>query len=70
MVFGLIEGSEHPVAVHVQLAPVPADQVIEVPDPRPIPHPNAVRAGGRDTSGFLTTLCDTHLHTLRVRADR
>jgi hypothetical protein len=31
VVFGLVEGPEHPVAVHVQLAPVPADQVIEVP---------------------------------------
>ena len=38
MVFGLIEGPEHPAAVHVQLAPVPADQVVEVPTPgqRPV----------------------------------
>ena len=28
--FGLVEGPEHPVAVHVQLAPVPADQIVEV----------------------------------------
>ena len=29
-VLGLVEGAEHPVAVDVQLAPVPADQVVEV----------------------------------------
>src|SRR5262249_21492237 len=35
MIFGLIKGPEHPVAVHVQLAPVPADQVLEVLHLRP-----------------------------------
>jgi hypothetical protein len=30
MIFGFIEGPENPVAVHVQLAPVLADQVVEV----------------------------------------
>jgi hypothetical protein len=30
MIFGLVKRPEHPVAVHVQLAPVPADQVVEV----------------------------------------
>ena len=34
VVFGLVKGPEHPVAVHVQLAPVPADQVVEVLHPR------------------------------------
>src|SRR5262249_1434732 len=30
MVFGLVERSKHPVAVQVQLAPVPANDVVEV----------------------------------------
>jgi dihydrofolate reductase len=30
VIFGLVEGAEHPVAVHVKLTPVPADQVVEI----------------------------------------
>jgi hypothetical protein len=30
VIFGLAKGPVHPVAVHVQLAPVPADQVVEI----------------------------------------
>jgi hypothetical protein len=64
MIFGLVKGPEHPVAVHVQLAPVPADQVIEVPDPGPMPRAGALRAGGRDAPGFLAASRNAHLCTL------
>ncbi len=60
MIFGLIKGPEHPVAVHVQPAPVPADQVVEVPYPGPTLRASAIRAGGRGASGFLATSCDAH----------
>src|SRR5262249_9174481 len=60
VIFGLLEGPEHPVAVHVQLTPVLADQVVEVPGPGPVSRGGAVRAGGRDASGFLATSSGTH----------
>jgi hypothetical protein len=59
MIFGLIEGAEQPVAVHVQLAPVPADQVIEVPHPGPTLR-GAIRVGRRGAPGFLATSCRAH----------
>jgi hypothetical protein len=70
VIFGLIKGPEHPVAVHVQLAPVPADQVIEVPHPGPVPRVNAIAVAGHGGSGFLAASCHAHPCTLRVRADR
>jgi hypothetical protein len=33
MIFGLVKGPEHPIAEHVQLASVAADQVVEVLHP-------------------------------------
>jgi hypothetical protein len=63
MIFGLIKGPEHPVAVHMQLAPVPADQVVEVPHPGPAPRASVGSVGGRGASGFLATSCNAHPYT-------
>jgi len=60
MIFGLFEGPEHPVAVHVQLTPVPADQLVEVPHPGPTPRAGAIGIGGRGASGFLATSRSAH----------
>jgi hypothetical protein len=49
MIFGLVKGAEHPVAVHVQLAPVPPDQVVEIPRPGPALRTGATRICGRRT---------------------
>jgi hypothetical protein len=40
---GLLEGAEHPVAVQMQLAPVPLDTLTE---PGPVEHPQVIGHGG------------------------
>ena len=70
MIFGLVKGPEHPVAVHMQLAPVPPDQVFKVPHPGPVLRASAIRVGWRRGSAFLAPFCYAHPCTLRVPADR
>ena len=45
MVFGLVKGPEHPVAVHVQLTAVPADQAVEIVQTGPVPGADGTRPG-------------------------
>ncbi len=60
MIFGLVKGPEHPVAVHVQFAPVPPDQVFKVPHPGPVLRASAIRVGWRRGSAFLAPFCYAH----------
>ena len=60
MIFGLVKGTEHPIAEHVQLAPVAADQVVEVLHPGPAPHARAIGVSGRGLSGSLAPSGHAH----------